>query len=61
MVQQYEEKFEELNYIMRTMNPGSSEAYFLSSFISGLNDKLRSTVKMERPKLVKEVAKGAGL
>ena len=40
-VQQYQENFEELKSIIRKINPGSSEAYFVSSFISSLNDELR--------------------
>lgn len=60
-VQQYQEKFEELKSLMRTLNFGLSEAYFIPSFISGLNDELRPAVKMQQPQFVKQAAESARL
>lgn len=44
---------------MCTINLVSSKAYFVSSFISGLNDELKLTAKMQQPKSVKEATEGA--
>jgi len=37
------------------------ELYFVSSFISGLNDELRPTVKMLQPNIIKQAAEKARL
>ena len=44
---------------MLNRNPYMTEEYFVSNFISGLNDDLRSMVKMMRPRSVQEVAEDA--
>lgn len=46
---EYQEKFEELKSLMVKYNPGLSEIYFISSFISGLNEEVRQVVTMFRP------------
>jgi len=38
-----------------------TEEYFVSSFVRGLSDELRSAVKMLKLKTIQEVAKGASL
>lgn len=48
-VLEYQEKFEELKSLMVKYNPGLSEIYFISSFISGLNEEVRQVVTMFRP------------
>lgn len=45
-VQTYQLKFEELRSLMMVHNPHLTEGYFVSSFISGLGDEVRSMVKM---------------
>ena len=42
----YQIKFEELKSLMIVSHPTLTEAYFVSSFISGLNEELRPIVKM---------------
>ncbi|XP_026459437.1 uncharacterized protein LOC113360105 [Papaver somniferum] len=46
----YQEVFEELKALMLAKNPHLTEAYFTSSFISGLKDELRLHVQMFSPK-----------
>ncbi|XP_027076964.1 uncharacterized protein [Coffea arabica] len=48
-IEDYEEKFEELKTLMLTRNPRLDESYFVSSFISGLKDEIKPTVKMFKP------------
>ncbi|XP_027122021.1 uncharacterized protein [Coffea arabica] len=48
-VEKYEEKFEELKTLMLMKNPRLDELYFVSSFISGLKEKIRPMVKMFKP------------
>ena len=48
-VRAYLRRFEELRSLMVNHNPHLSEAYFISSFLSGLSDNLRPMVKMIKP------------
>nr|XP_027064416.1 uncharacterized protein LOC113690623 [Coffea arabica] len=48
-VEEYEEKFEELKTLMLIRNPKLDESYFVSSFISGLKDEIKTMVKMFKP------------
>ena len=42
-------------------NPHLSEIYFVSSYLSGLNEELRPMVKVLRPQIVEQVAESARL
>ncbi|XP_027098929.2 uncharacterized protein [Coffea arabica] len=53
-VEEYQEKFEELKVLMTVKNPHLSEAYFISSFISGLKDEVKTMIKMLRPTSLSE-------
>ena len=53
----YQVRFEELRSLMLILQPSLTEWYFVSSFISGLKDELRSIVKKMMPATVKQVAK----
>lgn len=48
-VPDYDDKFEELRYLVVQKNKGLSEDYFISSFISGLKDHIKTAVRMFRP------------
>nr|XP_027108798.1 uncharacterized protein LOC113728610 [Coffea arabica] len=48
-VEEYQEKFEELKTLMAVKNPHLSEEYFVSSFISGLKDEIKTMIRMLRP------------
>jgi len=50
MVQEYQLKFEELKSLMFSRNAFMIEEYIVSSFVGGLNDEIRSVVKMLKPK-----------
>lgn len=58
-VQEYQLQFEELKSLMLSRNPYMTKDYFVSSFLSGLNEKLRSAVKMTRPRTVQEAMESA--
>ena len=60
-VLEYQTKFEEIKSLMVITNPTLSEAYFVSSFISGLSDEVRPTVKMLQPATVKQAPKNTKL
>lgn len=49
-VEEYEKKFEELKTLMLLRNPKLDEPYFVSSFISGLKEKIKPMVKMFNPR-----------
>ena len=59
-MQSYQLRFEELKSLMLILNPHLMEGYFVSSFVSGLSEELRLTVKIQ-PKTIKQVAKCARL
>ena len=46
---------------MWNAQPSLIEQYFVSSFISGLKDELRSMVKMMMPSTIRQAAKNARL
>ncbi|XP_052198354.1 uncharacterized protein LOC127805643 [Diospyros lotus] len=60
-VMEYQERFEELKSLMLNSHPTLTEAYFVLSFISGLNEELHPTVKMMHPVAVKQAAEKARL
>ena len=49
IVTDYEDKFEELRSLVAGRNKGFTEEYFVSSFISGLKDHIKTVVRMFRP------------
>jgi len=51
-VESYQMRFEKLRSLMIQHNPYLSETYFVSSYLSGLNDELRPMVKVLRPQIV---------
>ncbi|XP_052203128.1 uncharacterized protein LOC127808594 [Diospyros lotus] len=57
----YLKKFEELRSYMVSHNHHLSEAYFVSSFMSGLSEELRPMVKMMKPRTVEQASKSARL
>lgn len=48
-VEEYQDKFEELRVHMERVMPHLRKAYFLSVFIGGLKDEIRSMLRMIRP------------
>ncbi|KAL5716801.1 hypothetical protein ACHQM5_009921 [Ranunculus cassubicifolius] len=48
-VQDYQDRFEELQPLMLLYNRGLSEKYFVDSWISGLKEEFRHAVQMFRP------------
>lgn len=48
-VADYEDKFEELRAMVLSKNRGFTEEYFISSFMSGLKDHIKNSVRMFRP------------
>lgn len=46
---EYQERFEELRPIMLRENPHFNEYYFISYFISGLNEELKPMIKLFKP------------
>lgn len=50
-VSEYEDSFEELRALV-VAHKGLSEDYFVSSFISGLKDHIKTSVRMFRPQLL---------
>ena len=48
-VDDYIERFEELKLVMSTLNPALSEAYYVSSFISGLKEDIKPMLKILKP------------
>ena len=46
LVQAYRQRFEELKALMLISNLILTKGYFMSSFISGLNEEIRPTIKM---------------
>lgn len=61
LVQAYQQRFEELKVLILLSNPTLTEGYFVSSFISTLNNEVRPTVKMFRPKTVQQAIEYAKL
>ena len=57
----YLKRFEELKSLMSSHDPHLSKAYFVSSFLSGLSEDLRSMVKMIKPRTVEQAVESARL
>ncbi|KAE8654131.1 Thioredoxin superfamily protein [Hibiscus syriacus] len=60
-VEDYQEKFEELQPYMLLQNPTLTEEFFVSLFISGLRDDIKHRVKALDPKNLSEAFKQAKL
>ena len=60
-VVEYQAQFEELRSMVCPMQPGLTEQYLVSSFISGLREELRPMVKMMTPTFVRQAAEKARL
>ena len=58
-ITEYQEKFEELGALMSNAQPTLTNQYFVSSFIRGLKDELRSVVKMMMPTTVRQAIEKA--
>ena len=56
-VQAYQEKFEELMAEVAIVAPSLPESFYISCFLSGLNDEIRSMVKMHDIGSLSEVFK----
>ena len=52
LINEYQTRFEELKSLLIISYLTLNEAYFVCSFISGLNDELRLIVKMIQPVIV---------
>lgn len=50
----YQEKFEELKVAVMARVPELIETYYISSFISGLQEDIKPTVKIHKPKSLQE-------
>jgi len=48
-MEEYVEKFKELKSLMNALNMVSPEAYYISSFLSGLIDDVRPTLNILKP------------
>ena len=59
-VMEYQARFEELKSMLCTVQPGFTEQYLVSSFISGLKEKLRPMVKMMTPSSMSKLQKKLG-
>jgi len=55
----YQVRFEELRSLMLNSHPILNESYFVSNFIRGLKDEIRSTMKMMHPATVNQAAEKA--
>lgn len=58
---EYQERFEELQNLLRIRVPNLSESYFVSCFPSGLNEELRASVKSHSPMTLLEAFEKARL
>lgn len=56
-VKEYQTRFEELKSLVIISYLTLNEAYFVSSFVTGLNDELKLIVKMMQPETVQQAAK----
>ena len=48
-VDDYIERFEELRSLMSALNPSLAESYYVSSFINGLKEDIKSMLKILKP------------
>ena len=60
-VEEFQVRFEELRSLLSLSHPSLDEAYFALSFISGLDDLIRPTVKMLYPTSIGQAAEQARL
>ena len=60
-VVEYQARFEELRSMVSIVQPGLTEQYLVSIFISGLREELRSMVKIMTPTFVKQAMERARL
>ena len=60
-VKEYQERFEELKTHMMIRNQHLDEEYFVSSFISGLKDEIKTMIKMVKPATLSEAFELAAL
>ncbi|KAL4313107.1 hypothetical protein GQ457_01G008060 [Hibiscus cannabinus] len=60
-VDEYQERFEELQPFMLQHNAHLEEDYFISSFISGLKEELKHKVKVHEPKTLADACRKAKL
>ncbi|KAL4379604.1 hypothetical protein GQ457_02G023110 [Hibiscus cannabinus] len=60
-VDEYQERFEELQPFMLQHNAHLGEDYFISSFISGLKEELKHKVKVHEPKTLADACRKAKL
>ncbi|XP_071918893.1 uncharacterized protein [Coffea arabica] len=60
-IEEYQERFEELKTLMMVRNPYLDKEYYVSSFISGLKDEIRTMIKMLRPMNLSEAFELAAL
>ena len=60
-VMDYQLQFEKLKALMLNHNLYLMEAYFISSFLSGLNEELRPMVKVLQPRTLKHAADSSRL
>lgn len=60
-VETYQVRFEELRSLMLQHNPHLSETYFVSNYLSGLNEELRPMVKVLRPQMMEQATENARL
>ena len=60
-VAEYQRRFEELKALMLNHNPYLTKAYFVSNFISGLNEELKPMVKVLQPQTLKHATNSVRL
>lgn len=48
-VEEYVDRFDELKFLMCALNPSMLEAYYISSFLSGLKEYIRPMLKILKP------------
>lgn len=60
-MEDYEEKFKELRALMLYHNPHLTESYFIFSFISGLQEDLKSEIKVLEPMTLNQAYEKAKL
>lgn len=48
-VDEYVEKFKELESLMHGLNPSLPESYYISSFVSGLKEDIKLMLKILKP------------
>ncbi|XP_071920623.1 uncharacterized protein [Coffea arabica] len=60
-VEEYQERFEELKTLMMIKNPHLDEEYFISSFISGFKDEIKTMIRILRPTTLSQIFEMATL